>query len=302
MTNTHSVSSFTKTALVAALMSGSSLALAQEAPVVTSVPEPVAQVEAPPASETIVAPPPLVRTLPSQNDVVNPAALQQAEEERQAKATPAPAARTKAPARQSAASAQRQPVVPQSTDPVADAPTFNEPNVLPEIPAAPAAIEATPSADTLEAAPVASTPDGSVENDLPLFAGIAAALAALGLSGLFVARRRSVATPQPPRMNTTHVAPHVLQQAPAPTTVQTPIAPQTATQQPRVRETIDSRPDVPVTDPLFSTPVVAGPITDPMFAPRNDVQTPITDPLFAKHHDFAGRLRDTRPTPTPETV
>ena len=50
-----------------------------------------------------------------------------------------------------------------------------------------------------------------------------------------------------------------------------------------------TRPDVPITDPLFSTPVMAGPITDPLFAPRNDVQPPITDPLFAKHDRFVGR-------------
>ena len=69
---------------------------------------------------------------------------------------------------------------------------------------------------------------------------------------------------------------------------------------PRQRPQVNTRPDVPVTDPLFSRKVIPGPITDPMFAPRNDVQTPITDPLFAKHHDFVGRFRDAKPAPTPE--
>ncbi|MFN3619146.1 hypothetical protein [Sphingorhabdus sp.] len=302
MTNARSVKSFTKTALVAALLSGSCLAAAQEAPIVTSTPAPVPQAEVQPAPATTVAPPPLVRTLPTENDVVNPAAQQQAAEEANARATPAPVARSRV-----AAPVQARPIQPQGGSPAPATPSaestiFNEPAIstaLPPVENATSTVTSPQNAGSeAEAAPAVE----SADNDLPLFAGLAAALAALGLGGLFMARRRRVPEDERQTIGHKHIA-HATVVPVTPTQAQVPIQTAVAPQErPRLRESVNSRPDIPVTDPLFSTPVVAGPITDPMFAPRNDVQTPITDPLFAKHKGFAGRLRDSRPNLTPETV
>lgn len=308
MTHVLSVKSFTKTTLVAALLSGSSLAAAQEVPVVTSAPEPAPAAEVQqPAPSVTVTPPPVVRTLPTENDVVNPAAQKDAIEESQAKAAPAPVARSRAqaPARpqtqpQPAAVRRETPTAGESTTATS---TFNEPALSSALP---------PSSDADETAAAASAsqvqdPSSSAvsgENDLPLFAGIAAALAALGLGGLFIARRRRVPADASHRFEHKHVAqsPVVPDKTVAPAPVRPSVVPQSPSDRPKVRESVNSRPDIPVTDPLFNRPVAAGPITDPMFAPRNDVQTPITDPLFAKHDGFAGRLRDIKPTPAPETV
>lgn len=309
MTHVLSVKSFTKT-LVAALLSGSCLAAAQEVPVLTSAPEPAPQAEVQqPAPSATVAPPPVVQTLPTENDVVNPAAQKEAAEEAQAKAAPAPVARNRAqvPARpQTQPQLQAAPVRRDigtgggsgtSTSP------FNEPALSSAL---------TPSNGANEIAVVPppasqvqdpSSPAASGENDLPLFAGIAAALAALGLGGLFMARRRIPAKASH-RIERTHVAqsPVAPDTTVAPAPIQSPVVAQALSDRPKGRESLNTRPDIPVTDPLFNRPVAAGPITDPMFAPRNDVQTPITDPLFAKHDGFAGRFRDIKPTPTPETV
>lgn len=295
MANALFVKSLTKTAFGVALMTGSALAMAQEAPIAAPAPAPAAPVEAAPVVK--VAPPPLVSTLPSKNDVVNPAALQEIEEERQANAAP-PVARNKAPAKTQPRTAPARQESAVSGQAEATAPTFNEPT-SPATPSLPSTIETITAPDNAADVPVAEPSTGSADNDLPLFAGIAAALAALGLGGLFLARRsRSVPVKSAPRVENAVVAPST----PAPTPVQSFVAPSVSTQQPKVRESVNTRPDVPVTDPLFSRTTVAGQITDPMFAPRNDVQTPITDPLFAGRQGFDGRLQDKQHTPAAETV
>lgn len=296
MTSAFSVKALSRTVLVAALLSGSSLAAAQEVPTVTAAPAPVAPVEVAPAPVAKVAPPPLVSTLPSKNDVVNPAALQEVEEERQAKVTPATVSRNRAPTK----APTRAPVVKSEATPVSEAPEpkFNEPT-LSAAPAPPQSISETVAAPTsADGAPVtASADDGG--NDLPLFAGIAAALAALGLGGLFVARRRRDVPAQVTRpVETSRVEPSPI----APTPVKPVMSPAIPLRQTEVRESVNTRPDVPVTDPLFSRTVVPAAITDPMFAPRNDVQTPITDPLFAGRQGFSGRVHDVKPSQAPEMV
>ena len=312
MTTALSVKSGTKTALFVALMSGSSHVAAQDVPL-PAIPAPPAVVQ--PAAPAPVTPPPIVRTLPTNNDVVNPAASQQVADEQQARTAASPAAVKKAPARVQPTRATQvnvsaptaESVAETATDPVAAAPIFNEPSS--NTPPSGTVSDGIPTVDSANALRQASAPGDAGGDDLPLFAGIAAALAALGVGGLFAARRRRVPVAGLPEIKERYVAPAsaptpaatILAFAPAaPAQVQPAFAPQYSAEPPRERPQVNTRPDVPVTDPLFSRKVIPGPITDPMFAPRNDVQTPITDPLFAKHHAFAGRLRDAKPAPTPE--
>ncbi len=303
MTNALNVKSVTKTALFVALMSGSSYVAAQDA-LVPATPVPVAEVQ--PVAPAPVTPPPIVRTLTTSNDVVNLAASQQVADEQQAKAASPAKAPKKAPAvvqparmtDANAAAPTTDPVVKNAPDPVAAAPTFNEPSS--NIPPSGTVIDGFPNVDSGNALPGGSALADADGDDLPLFAGIAAALAALGLGGLVAARRRRVPAAGPVAINEPYGAREPAPAAPA--AVQPAFAPQYSAEPPRERQQVDRCPDVPVTDPLFSRKVVLGPIIDPMFAPRNDVQTPITDPLFAKHHEFAGRLRDVKPAPKPEPV
>ncbi len=314
MTTALSVKSVTKSALFVALMSGSSYVAAQDVPP-PAIPAPVAAVQ--PAAPAPVTPPPIVRTLPTTNDVVNPAASQQVAEEQQAKSASAPVAAKKAPARVQTTRAPSANVAAPAAGPVAEtasaavaaAPSFNEPSS--NVPPSGTVTNGVASADNANSLPEANAPVDAGGDDLPLFAGIAAALAALGLGGLLAARRRRAPVAGLPEIKERYVAaapataPAPAATAPtfspaAPVPVRPAFAPQYSAEPPRQRPQVNTRPDVPVTDPLFSRKVIPGPITDPMFAPRNDVQTPITDPLFAKHHAFVGRLRDAKPAPTPE--
>ena len=52
---------------------------------------------------------------------------------------------------------------------------------------------------------------------------------------------------------------------------------------------------MPVTDPLFSAPVIAGPITDPLFKAKAEVP-PITDPMFAHLAEYEGRNTEPKAT------
>lgn len=289
-----------KTALLAAVMSGSAL-MAQEAPVAS--PEAAAPPVAQSPSATVVAPPPVVRTLPTENDIVNPAAAEQAAAEQkparaatqpERKAAAAPTVRT---TRSDSVAMPSPAPEPASADDAV--PTFNEPTA----PVTNTITETPTIADDQRA--VAEVPSDDVDastEDLTLFAGIAAALAALGLGSLFVARRRNKHPKQDYR------AAAIVQPIPEPRPVYEPrpvfqpVASPIAAERPLVRKPVMSRPDIPVTDPLFSTPVHAGPITDPLFAPRNDVEIPITDPLFAKNERFSGRARDAEPALIPEPV
>jgi hypothetical protein len=176
-------------------------------------------------------------------------------------------------------------------DPVVDSTdTLATPKIDAIAPADPLIETSSPSAPLEE---TSAQTDGISNEDITLFGGLAAALAAVGLGVGFASRRRrkvgagdegtvagtahSAEAPQP-----VHVAPPVLKPfatAPAAAPVAAPII---------NRPPVMARNDASITDPLFSTPITGGPITDPMFAPRNDVEVPISDPLFAKHDRFAG--------------
>ena len=288
MTQSHKLALAGKTAVIAALMSGSSLVWAQDAAAPAS-PAPA------PVAETTVAPPPVLRTLPTENDVINPAAAEQAAEEKTttqpAKAATAPVTRTRdaAPARPTPAT----PTLTMAPDTsVADNAASSAPLAVP-----PQVESIEPAASTVQAVePVPSGQVGAVAQsdatgeDLTLIGGIAAALAALGIGAAFFARRRKPADADratPVDAAPAFVAPPPIREASV--FQQFDRMPARQTIAPRLP--MDSRSDIPVTDPLFSTPVAAGPITDPLFAPRNAVEPPITDPLFAKHGRFTGRAR-----------
>ncbi|WP_411290351.1 hypothetical protein [Sphingorhabdus sp.] len=308
MTKALHVKSCTHIAFVAALMAGSSMAVAQNAEVV-AVPVPVVQSTAQPAAETPVNPPPIVRTLPAQNDVVNPAALEEAKAEEQAKSvrTPTPRNKTVVQTTSRVSPVPRAAVAP--FEPAAPAQTINEPAISP-MDAEPVGTTAVSTVDdNISQVPTAETPQVGGDNELPLFAGIAALLAALGLGGVFVARRRGSHTAAPrqrdasssQQVKNSPVSPAAIVAAPQAPVAQ-PVAPQFVAARPMEPKIVDARSDIPMTDPLFSKAAVAAPITDPLFAPRKDVHTPITDPLFANKDGFSGRLRDMKPAPTAETV
>jgi DNA polymerase III subunit gamma/tau len=288
MTRAHKLKIAGRTAIIAALMGGSSLSFAQDAAPTVAAPAQPAPVAAP-ASTSVVAPPPAVSTLPSPNDTINPAAAQEAAAE--------------APRRREAAATPKAVSQPRVTPPVSAAPTIAVPETTFETSTdtAPPAVDGIEPAGTTidETAPVAPVDqgialyDGFSSEDMILVGGLAAALSALGLGAAFASRRRRrLADDDRPAI--AHAGPRnaapppikedpVFQQfAPAPT-------PAATVGETVKRAPVTTRPDVPVTDPLFGTPAMAGPITDPLFAPRNDVQPPIIDPLFAKHDRFAGR-------------
>ena len=93
MTRAHKLSIAGKTAIIAALMGGSSLSFAQDAAPTVAAPAPPAPV-ADPVVEPAFTPPAAVRTLPTANDVVNPAAAQEAAAEIASKGQASPAAKT----------------------------------------------------------------------------------------------------------------------------------------------------------------------------------------------------------------
>lgn len=298
MTNAQSIRIAGKTALIAALMGGSSLAFAQDvAPVVAapSTPEPVATV---PAPAPVVVPPPVVSTLPRESDTVNAAAAQEAAAEAGERRGAAVTKRSTTAAR----TAVRPEPAPVRAPTSAVAPDPVE-SVEPVVPTTDSI---APAPSIVEEAPVATQAEGvnaqgeSVSGeDLTLVGGIAAALAAIGIGAAFASRRKRkvVAYERQPKMDVHRdfVAPPPINQDPAfqqfaaqpasaPPTIAAPASERIIQPKPVI-----TRPDIPVTDPLFSRTVVQTPITDPLFAPRNDVEIPITDPLFAKHGRFAGR-------------
>lgn len=289
MTRTHKLNIVGKTAIVAALLGGSSLSFAQEtAPTMPAHAHPV-PIEAPTATPTVV-PPPAVSTLTGPNDTVNPAAAQEAEAEAAAKrkAIVAPKGDAKRAAPVAASVASTAAIAP---DPV-EIPSVNvAPSATDILDPASATINEAPLVATVE--DVAAQNAGMSDEDLTLVGGLAAALAAIGLGAAFASRRRR-RTVADDDAATTHVpagfaAPRPIKEDPAFRQFAGTPVPASAAERPVRRAPVMTRPDVPITDPLFSTPVLPGPITDPLFAPRNDVQAPITDPLFAKHDRFVGR-------------
>lgn len=288
MTRAHKLNIAGKTAMIAALMGGSSLSFAQDAaPTVVAPPQP-APIEAP-AVAPVVAPPPAVSTLPRPNDIVNPAAALEA-------AAEAPRQRQAATVVPAAAAKQRAAVPVRAAPIAAVAP---EAAVEPSTDISAPAVDATEPAiatieDTAPVAPVEPTVsenDGISTEDMTLFGGLAAALAAIGLGAAFASRRRRRVVADN-RVAAVHATPEYAAPRPIkddPVFQQFSPAPAPVVERPIQRAPIMTRPDVPVTDPLFSAPVVAAPITDPLFAPRNDIVPPIVDPLFAKNDRFVGR-------------
>ena len=287
-----------RAALLATLMSGSAV-VAQDVSVASApaAVEAVQPVPAPPvqaAPTPSIAPLPIVRTVPTENDVVNPVAAQQAADEQkqaQVERRPTRIVAPKATQERVAAPSNVAPPPSQSGD---ISPTLNEPTpaVATDTSETPPMITAEP---VVTAQPVSTAADGNIQaEDLTLFAGIAAALAALGLGGFLVSRRRRDAVPE--RALTTHVEPPV-QTRPSP-----PIAKEAEVTSPVWQPPVATRANVQVTDPLFSATVRPQPITDPLFAPRNDVEIPITDPLFAKNARFSGRIREQKPISVCEPV
>ncbi|MBA4305160.1 MAG: hypothetical protein C0429_00325 [Sphingopyxis sp.] len=285
MTHQHKLALAGKTAVIAALMSGSSLVWAQDA-TTPAAPAPT------PAAESAFAPPPVVRTLPTENDVVNPAAAEQAAQEKVVKQAPKPAS---APPARVRSDAPARPTAAVAPDPVS---VDNDATEMP-VATPPQTDLIQPAASTEPAADAVAFADDSVAEqdattgeDVTLIGGMAAALAALGIGAAFFARRRRKPA-DIDRATPVDAAPAFVAAQPVRETSmfqqfdRTP-APQTII----ARKPVQGRSDIPVTDPLFSTPVVAGPITDPLFAPRNAVEPPITDPLFAKHDRFVGRARN----------
>lgn len=288
MTRAQKLNIAGKTAIVAALMGGSSLTFAQAAAPTVAAPAQPAPIELP-AAASVIAPPPAVSTLPRPNDIVNPAAAQEA-------AAEAPRQR------QTATIAPAPPAKPRAAAPVRAAPIAA---VSPEAPIKPSTdigapvVEATEPAiatieDSAPVAPVEATvteTDGISTEDMTLIGGLAAALAAIGLGAAFASRRRRrVATDS--RAPAVHAAPAYAAPRPIkddPVFQRFAATSAPVTERPVQRTLIVTRPEVAVTDPLFSAPVAAAPITDPLFAPRNDVEIPITDPLFAKHERYGGR-------------
>jgi hypothetical protein len=293
MTSANKLNIAGKTAIIAALLGGSSISFAQDVAPTDVAPVAAAPV-ATPVPEPIVTPPMAVRTLPGENDVVNPAAAQEAaaeaKEKRQASAV------TQRSAKPNVATRTAAPVIINRTPSVAAASTavsetstadiMPTDNAIDPIVATVSDAAVTPPADD-----VAVEQDTGISNeDMTLFGGMAAALAAIGLGAAFASRRRRrrVASDNVVRAATPeYAAPRPIREDPAFQQFSAaPVSERFIRPAP-----VMTRPDVPITDPLFSTPVVAGPITDPMFAPKTAIEPPITDPLFAKHDRFAGRSR-----------
>ena len=299
MTRAHKLGIAGRAAIVAALMGGSTLSFAQEtAPVATpNVVAPTPQVTPEPAvgpaPAPAVVPPAAVRTLPGVNDVVNTAAAEEAAAETVAKprSSPITKAASSAPTRREAVA----PVVesPPPSDMVADNSTDMAPPLVDAI--EPATVMENDGADIAPVSQMGDAQGDSISGeDLTMLGGLAAALAAIGVGAAFASRRRrrnvghdKVATTQ---ATPEFVAPRPIREDPVFQQFAHASNPAVAEREVK-RPRIMTRPDVPITDPLFSTPVVAGPITDPMFAPKNEVEPPITDPLFVKHDRFVGRAR-----------
>jgi MYXO-CTERM domain-containing protein len=298
MTKAHKLNITGKTAIMAALMGSSSISFAQDAAPIVSAPAQPAAVTSAPVAETAVTPPAAIRTLPTENDVVNVVAAEQAAAESASKRQANSA--TKSPAKPKAAIRATENVTTTAVaSAVAVAPTsVSEPSadiapaVTSVVDPATATVEDTAAIEPVETVAVAS--DAGVSNDdLTLFGGIAAGLAAVGVGAAFATRRRRRIVADD---GVAVVGPAVQFVAPKPISADPVFQQFASTRAPeRVipRTPVMTRPDVPITDPLFSTPILAGPITDPLFAPRNEIDPPITDPLFAKHDRFAGRARPT---------
>ncbi len=304
MTRAHKLRIAGKAAIIAALMGGSSLSFAQDAST-TTAPAPQSPVAAP-VAEPIFTPPVVVRTLPTENDMVNPAAAQEAAAETAPRREPSAGTTAPTKSRTSMPTRAATPLAAAQTEAVApDA--SNE--TLTEV--TPRSIDAIEPADSMveDAVPIAPVDPASAtaesrisSDDFTLVGGIAAALAAIGLGAAFASRRRRRVViddrAETVNLDREYVAPRPIRDDPVFQKFAATPTPERVIH----RAPIMTRPDVPVTDPLFSAPVTAGPITDPLFTPRNDVEIPITDPLFAKHDRYVGRAPAVATKREPERV
>lgn len=280
-------------AICAALLCGSSAALAQAtevAPSVAPAPPPVAapvasQPAPQPVAPTGISAPPAVRTIPDEQ--LNQPVVA-AEPER---AAPRRSAARAAPARTEAA--------PVAAVPVASEPTPAEPvDALPlpidEGSPVTATVEDSAAIGPVEQAEPAEMVDGS--DDWMVYGGIAAALGLAGVGAALARRRRR---PQAKYVAVERMEPVTPTKPAAPIAAAPvafaeparvePTAPVIAARaEPRYVPTVADRDLPPVTDPLFAHQAELKPITDPMFSQKIDVP-PVTDPMFADHDDYAGK-------------
>jgi hypothetical protein len=283
MTNAQSIRIVGKTAIIAALMGGASVALAQEA-------APVSPVTAAPATEPSFTPPPAVSTLPTQNDVVNPIAAQGAAVERESRVAAAPVIRPRAAVPPVKAVAPAAVVPAAISQPSTDRPTDIAP---PAFDAAEPASAVVDNGTAIAPAEAVAAPDtGNFDENLTLVGSLAAVLAAIGLGATFASRRRrKVVAEKPAEVTPQYVAPRPTREDPVFQQFAARSAPERLIQ----RAPIAARSDMPVTDPLFSAPVIAGPITDPLFRAKAEVP-PITDPMFAHLAEYEGRNTEPKAT------
>lgn len=301
MSTRNHMMNFSAKALTMGLLLASSSAFAQE----VAPTAPAAPAAPPPVEATVqpVTPPPVVRTLPNENDRVAPQAAAEVAAERTERATEARQSAT--PVRRPTVARAAPVAAPErspSTDAVApDAPAVADISAITDI--APVAPIEEPVVEVAQAdiAPV----NDAADNEWLIGAGIAGALGLAGIALLATRRRRrrsgDVVTEAAPVAPVTYAEP--LRDIARP--VEQPLMQPPAAAPVFAATTADplfSRPrhDIPVapvtrdasnlpgvTDPLFAHKPVQTPVTDPMFM-RTVAMPPITDPMFAKHPEYEG--------------
>ncbi len=282
-------------AICVALLCGTSPAFAQEAavPVVQPAPPPVAapvvtQPAPQPVAETIVAPPPVVATIPEEELVRPTAATERTVQRTNARA--APVRRQTAPVAQAAAPE------PALVDPT-------ETMVAPDEDVLPAPVtlgDAAAIAPVEENEPIA--PVNANDDNMIVVGGIAAALGLAGLGAVLARRRRrpiqqhvqtdrneTIAFVEPAKPTYTPQRGPTAPIFAAPVALAEPMRSMVAERAaPRFVPTAADRDLPPVTDPLFAHRAELGPVTDPLFMHKTELP-PVTDPLFADKEDYAGQ-------------
>ena len=279
-------------AFCAALLCGTTTALAQDASVAPIVETALSPVSAPvaaqpaPEVESVVAPPPVVATIPEEQ-LVKPSVAKR------------PVARP-AIARATSVRSEAAPIaVGPTTAPV-------NPTIKPAAPTDENLPAATTMEDTPRAAPTSQNneiaPDDASDDNLIVVGGIVAALGLAG-TGLALARRRRRPTePNTATERTETVAPAAPVASPFAQHVSPAVPMRPAVIEHAAPQFVSTATDSnlpPVTDPLFAHRAELGPVTDPLFSHENELQ-PVTDPMFFDHDEYAGKAAgsafDTRRT------